>query len=507
MRRLTVSLVVLFLAVTMAFAQSVEQAAELAKKGKAALDSLNYSAALEKFSSALEQAEACGEKGQEIAEICKGIIPKIRMQQGIALMEEECWELAAEDFKAVLEAEPANGEAALRLGIALDRAGKEQEAIEAYRLAAENGQKEPAEALIGEHERLAEAQQVKIESGTHEYDFKVYFPYDDARFSPNYLDNPATLARLDSVIAVHGLDAIEAFVVVAKSSPEGRYQYNMNLAERRANSMRDYLLGRFPELKDRVTLEHGVSPWPESRNKKDLVRLRYAAFRMVFPYDITLPAPAPMDSSLFIVDLPAPALDVVIPEPVVAPEKAKQMIFALKTNLLYDAVTALNFEVEVPLGRRWSIMWEDVFPWWEKGNKYCFQHWEMGPEVRYWFRPWDPKGVDKLQGFFAGIYGMSAKYDFQYDRSLDYQGEYWSTGLSAGWTKALGRTKWCNLELSLAVGFLRSDYRGYIPADDYSLLIRNPYDVGDFNYFGPTKAKVSFVIPICINRTIKGGTK
>ena len=507
MRRLTVSLVALFLTATVLFAQSVDQAAELAKNGKAALDSLDYSTALAQFSSALEQAEACGEKGQEIAEICKGIIPKIHMQQGINLMQQAAWALAAEEFKAVLAADPNNGEAALGLGIAQEMNGEKEAALESYRLAAENGQ-DQAEALLKEHARIADEQQVKIESGSHEYDFKVYFPYDDARFSPNYLENPETLARLDSVIAANGLDAIDAFVVVAKSSPEGKYQYNMNLAERRAKSMRDYLLGRFPELADKVTLEHGVSPWPESRNKKDLVRLRYAAFRMVFPYDITLPAPAPMDSSLFNVNLPAQALDVVIPESVEEfPDNYKQMIFALKTNLLYDAVTALNFEVEVPLGRRWSVMWEDVFPWWEKNNKYCFQHWEMGPEVRYWFRPWDPKGVDKLQGFFAGIYGMSAKYDFQYDRTLDYQGEYWSTGISAGWTKALGRTKWCNLELSLAVGFLRSDYRGYIPADDYSLLIRNPYDQGNFNYFGPTKAKVSFVIPICINRTRVGGTK
>ena len=506
MRRLLVSLVALFASVAMIYAQNIEQATELAKQAKEALASRDYPAALEKFERALTEAEACGEKGNEIAEICRGVIPQIHIQQGIELMEQECWALAADDFKTVLDADPTNGEAALLYGIAMDREGELEEALQAYRIAAENGQKDQAEALLAEHERLAEAQQVKIESGTHEYDFKVYFPYDDARFSPDYLDNPATLARLDSVINVHGLDAIDAFVVVAKSSPEGRYQYNMNLAERRALSMRDYLLKRFPELKDKVTLEHGVSPWPASRDKKDLVRLRYAAFRMVFPYDIDLPTPAPMDSSLFAVNV-APALDVNIPEPVVLSDKYKQMIFALKTNLLYDAVTALNFEVEVPIGDRISIMWEDVFPWWEKNNKYCFQHWEMGPEVRYWFKPWDPRGTEKLYGFFAGIYGMSAKYDFQYDRSLDYQGEYWSTGISAGWTTPLGRTKWCNLELSLAAGFARTHYRGYIPADDYSLLIRNPYDVGSLDWWGPTKAKVSFVIPICINRTRTGGTK
>ena len=355
----------------------------------------------------------------------------------------------------------------------------------------------------------AKAQErVKVECGDYVYDFKVYFPYDVSKFSPDYLENPTTLAKLDSVVAVHGADAIDAFVVVAKSSPEGPYKYNMDLAARRAESMRDYLVSRFPELIEKITMENGVSPWPESGNKKDLVRLRYAAFRLVFPYDINVPLPAiaPIDSSLYALDIPEAVLPADNLE-VILPGKDRQMIFALKTNLLYDAVTALNFEVEVPIADRYSIMWEDVFPWWETGNKYCFQHWEMGPELRYWFKPWDPKGVDKLRGFFAGIYGMSAKYDFQYDRSLDYQGEYWSAGVTAGWTKALGRTKWCTLELSLSLGYLHTDYRGYIPADDYSLLIRNPYDVGDIDYWGPTKAKISFVLPICINRSYKGGNK
>ena len=70
-------------------------------------------------------------------------------------------------------------------------------------------------------------------------------------------------------------------------------------------------------------------------------------------------------------------------------EKKKVMVAALKTNLLYDAVTALNFEVEVPLGRRFSIAFEDLFPWWHGGNKWAFQVWQMGVEGRYWFE----KGV------------------------------------------------------------------------------------------------------------------
>lgn len=356
---------------------------------------------------------------------------------------------------------------------------------------------------------------VKVGSEEYAYDFQIFFPVNVSKFSADYLDNPQALAKLDSVISLYGAQVIDSLVIYARSSPEGRHQFNMDLALNRAKSMSDYLTGHYPDLDAKIRLDYGISPWPadwaRTKNKQELVRLRYAAFRLVFPFDIEIPAPQiediNIDESLYALDLPEEKIvqDIV---PAVIPEyKSKMMILALKTNLLYDAVTALNFEIEVPIGRRWSIMWEDVFPWWEKGNKYCFQHWEMGPEVRYWFKPWDVYGTDKLRGFFAGVYGMSSKYDFQYDRSIDWQGEYWSAGLSGGWSTALGRSKWGNLELSLALGFLHTDYRGYIPADDYSLLIRNPYKVGKADYFGPTKAKVSLVIPINVPILKNGGTK
>ena len=177
--------------------------------------------------------------------------------------------------------------------------------------------------------------------------------------------------------------------------------------------------------------------------------------------------------------------------------KERPMVMALKTNLLYDAVTALNFEVEVPIGKNFSIMAEDVFPWWETGNKYCFQMWEIGIEPRYWFNSWDVKSANKLQGFFVGPYLMSSKYDFQYDKSLNYQGEYWSAGVSAGYSKPISNL--FNLEFSLSVGYMHTDYRHYMPTDDYSKLIRDPYNVGSVSYFGPTKAKISLVMPLPFN--------
>ncbi|MBR1573685.1 MAG: DUF3575 domain-containing protein [Bacteroidales bacterium] len=215
---------------------------------------------------------------------------------------------------------------------------------------------------------------------------------------------------------------------------------------------------------------------------------------LVAPADTTA---APVDTVVTVVPpviIPAP-VDTVISQPV---RKNYKTIAALKTNLLYDAVTALNFEVEVPIANRYSVMVEDVFPWWETGNKYCFQMWEMGIEGRVWLKPWDVNGTEKLRGWFGGLYAMSSKYDFQLDRKINYQGEYWSGGLTAGYAMPIGRKKKVNLEFSLSVGYLQSDYRHYQPSGDYDKLIRDKYNTGKVSYFGPTKAKISLVVPINI---------
>ena len=45
-------------------------------------------------------------------------------------------------------------------------------------------------------------------------------------------------------------------------------------------------------------------------------------------------------------------------------EFVKKPLFAAKTNLLFDAMTVLNVEVEVPIRKHWSIAGEWIFPWW-----------------------------------------------------------------------------------------------------------------------------------------------
>ena len=385
----------------------------------------------------------------------------------------------------------------------------------------------------------------------------IHFRWDDSRLDLGYKGNASSFDSFEQAVDSIGLDRIISVEIVSQSSPEGTWEHNDALSHNRAATMRRYMSERFPQLVDRLTVNPDGESWEQLRafvesdplissatrerilgtidcdinlaTKKwrmqnrlgsdpkvgDVYKYLYRTYYPVIrnsaavtvysiprPVIVVVPEPEPV-----VVEEPAPEPQQpeVLPEEeivfvpavaVPAPEvKAKETIFALKTNLLYDAVTMVNFEIEVPVGSRWSVMWEDVFPWWEfSANKFALQNWEMGPEVRYWFKPWK-HDTNKLLGHFAGLYGMSGRGDLQLDLEPNYQVHYWSAGLTYGFCLPLGRRHWGNLELSVSAGYLSSDYQHYQPTDVYDKLMRDPYDSGTVSYFGPTKAKVSLVIP------------
>lgn len=187
--------------------------------------------------------------------------------------------------------------------------------------------------------------------------------------------------------------------------------------------------------------------------------------------------------------------------------------FALKTNLLFDALLAPNFEIEVPFGRyrQWSIMVEDWFPWWlfnrnskQAGNPYrlfgvpyytnkakgyrtAYEVWMIGVELRRWFsRCWGDQPL--MTGHFVGLYLSSGKYDIEWKSTGD-QGEFVSAGATWGYSWLLSR-RW-NLEVSASLGVLWGPQRHYRGEYDDTHLIWK--ENRNFFYAGPTKLKLSLV--------------
>ena len=170
--------------------------------------------------------------------------------------------------------------------------------------------------------------------------------------------------------------------------------------------------------------------------------------------------------------------------------------------LLLDAVSALNYAIEVPINEHVSLQYFQTTPWWNnKKNNFCLQALTFGGEARWWFLPRtfgateNRKQRDALVGHFLGAYGWGGILDIQAGRDFGcYQADFTSFGLSYGYSMPIG--KHLNMEFSLSAGYARIPYQHYVPTDDWQTLIKDKSDVGTLHYIGPTKAEVSLVIPI-----------
>lgn len=181
-------------------------------------------------------------------------------------------------------------------------------------------------------------------------------------------------------------------------------------------------------------------------------------------------------------------------------------LFALKTNLLFDAALMPNVEIEVPIGNRWSVNGEYMFPWWLlDGDKYSLQILTGGLEGRYWLSSRENRmNREALTGHFIGLYAGGGKYDLQWKEN-GYQGEFFiAAGISYGYARRIARN--LHLEFNIGVGMLRTDYRHYHARDNYKTLMWQ--ENGKYTWFGPTKVKISLVW--LLNRkvkTVKGGER
>lgn len=196
-------------------------------------------------------------------------------------------------------------------------------------------------------------------------------------------------------------------------------------------------------------------------------------------------------------------------------------LFAVKSNLLFDVVTLLNGEIEVPVGQRYSVMAEATWPWWldKKHNKWCVEMGSVGLEARLWFRKWQRHNTFNkwryqrnapLHGWFVGAYANCGYYDFQLKKREGSQGEFAGAGISLGFSSYIGR-HW-RLELSLAGGAAFYKDREYFIEDNTaSQPDREQHLWKDgaetkHTWIGPTKAKVSLSY-ILTRKCKKGGKK
>ena len=386
--------------------------------------------------------------------------------------------------------------------------------------------------------------------------YALYYYHDRIDLQEDYLDNAMQMARIKDILARS--PRIDSIAIYAYASPEGAPHRNDWLARRRAEVARDFILANLPN--DSVLLPQNIILHPMGENWEGLYEeldsnyhlmnrdrvmkimradiptetkkwrlkqldngftynyiihrhmpaLRVATWLCVYqPIQEFVPDTMP-ELNVGLQTLPVPGPSMLMPVDTVL--RKKTTILALKTNLLYDALTLVNYSIEVPITERFSALWYHQFPWWTWGqadNQYCIRFLSIGAEGRWWFKPMPRPQIgksvqrDKLMGHFVGLYAESGKWDFEWGRSICHQGEHWSVGLSYGYSMPLGR--YFNMEFSLSVGYASIPYRKFEPSEDYEILWRDPEKQGRWHYFGPTKAQISLVVPIRVKVIKKGG--
>ena len=167
--------------------------------------------------------------------------------------------------------------------------------------------------------------------------------------------------------------------------------------------------------------------------------------------------------------------------------------WAVKTNLLYDATSALNLGVEFGLGRRWTLDVSGNYNPWTFSENRKMKHWLVQPEVRWW-------SCTRFSGHFVGLHAHGGGYNWGgmlpwgirpggEIRSHRYQGWLAGAGVSYGYHWVLGN-RW-GLEATVGVGYAYLDYDKY-PCAKCGRKVGSASE----HYFGPTKAGITLIFMI-----------
>ena len=395
----------------------------------------------------------------------------------------------------------------------------------------------------------SKAQSFQPVSSDYSKSVMLYFRFDRSLLEKDYLTNSESLNVLRTIMTNEEiLSGMDSIVVKASASPEGHPFRNQQLSDERAAAVKSYLMWQYPYLdRDKIRTYSLGENWDELKqmveadanmpyrdeilriigsdlnfwSKDEKIRqvgngaafnymvenmfrfLRSGATCIVFYQKFQInEAPEIEIKDSIMVDpvIEVLQIDSIKVKPVSSePGWQFRRPLALKTNLLFDLVSALNVEIEIPLGRRFSIAGEWIFPWWLWERKQnSFEVLSGTLEGRYWIKPNYAKQAsvlnthNPLTGWFVGLYSSMGKYDLEWEKK-GYQGEvYISGGLTLGYSKPLSRN--LNMEFSLSAGYMQSDYRYYMARqdafEDWHLIKQYP---GTFRWIGPTKAKVSLV--------------
>lgn len=181
---------------------------------------------------------------------------------------------------------------------------------------------------------------------------------------------------------------------------------------------------------------------------------------------------------------PFPAIPSQVPPSQEPPPVASY--FALKSNLLYDALLVPNLSLEASIGSGWTLGAGGMLAWWSKDAKHRYWRIYGGDlEIRKYFGTLAKS--KPLQGHHLGIYGDFLTYDFEFGAKGYQSKATYAAGIKYGYSHPIANR--LNLDFALGIGYLHSNYKTYVPRDGCYVY----QETKKRKWLGPTQAEISLV--------------
>jgi hypothetical protein len=318
------------------------------------------------------------------------------------------------------------------------------------------------------------------------------------------MDNRQSLQDFAHKIDSIGISKIDSIVIVSQSSPEGVYEHNLMLSQKRANTMQNYIQEVHPELSERLYVYPDGESWGRLREyvkndtlmKKETIEkvlsiidsdinIGTKKWRMeqlpVYRYLIQTYYPRIRNSifcilyySEFTLQMERPELTVntelVKPRAVTITQTVPQKeIWSnkiyLKTNAVGLGIGITNIAAEVDCNNHWSFALPIYYSAWNYFKTTVkFRTLSIQPEIRYWLSK-------NNNGFFTGAHLGLAYYNFAFNGNYRYQDHDGKTpaaggGLSIGYRLPVSKNKRWLLEMQLGAGVYKLHYDKFFNTDN-----------------------------------------
>lgn len=187
------------------------------------------------------------------------------------------------------------------------------------------------------------------------------------------------------------------------------------------------------------------------------------------------PAPQPRPAPEPVAELPAPAAS------------TKPYCFAVRTNVLYDALLLPTIGVEWRITRDLGIKLDGSRSWWGGETGKVQKIWLVNPEVR-----WYLLRNKRLYAGASANFGEANIYKYALGSLLSsdtgYQGSFWGAGLTVGYQLYLSRC--FSVDFNLGLGYTRFNYDTFGLVD--GVRVKKGRDCTK-NFWGPTQAGINLI--------------